>query len=225
MIGFFPANSVGDDIEIYANDKKYIYHTLRQQAIHASDNPYYALSDFVAPKETGIQDYVGMFLVTAGIGLKELIVQYEQEEDYYRMIMAKSIADILAESFAERLHQRVRKEFWGYAPDEDLTIEEIFQCRFQGIRPAPGYPACPDHSEKPLLFDVLNSSDQMGVRLTETFAMDPAPSICGVYFAHPAAKYFWIGALGDDQLADYAGRKGETLKETKKRLVFHVTSV
>ena len=224
-LGFFKANSVGDDIEIYNGEKTHLLHTLRQQARHGEGKPYYALADFVAPKESGLTDYVGAFVLTAGDGLAALVERYEAEGNLYKAIMARSLADILAESFAERLHERVRKEFWGYVPEENLTMEEKFRCFFQGIRPAPGYPACPDHSEKPLLFQLLDAKRHTGVSLTESFAMAPAPSICGVYFAHPDSAYFWIGALGEDQLGDYARRKGADLKEIKKQLIFHVTTV
>ena len=222
ITGFMPANSTGDDIEIY--DHKHIdqvrgiLHTLRQQALHDERKPYYALSDFVAPKEYGYKDYIGMFVVTCGLGLDELEAEFAASGDEYRRILIKSLADCLAEAFAEHMHLRVRKEFWGYAADEDLTLEQMFRCEFQGIRPAPGYPACPDHSEKELLFRLLDVEKHTRITLSESYAMWPAASVCGFYFAHPQAKYFWLGSIGEDQIEDYAGRINKNTSFVEQQL-------
>ncbi len=222
VIGFFPVNSVGDDIEVYADDKrkkaKMVFHTLRQQILKSDDKPYYALSDFIAPKETGLADYFGGFAVTAGIGLEKLVAKYKKDHDDYKSILATALADRLAEAFAERMHELVRKEYWGYAPDEDLGEEAFIQCRYRGIRPAPGYPACPDHTEKTQLFDLLGVQKRAGITLTESYAMIPASSVSGIYFAHPKAKYFWLGDVDRDQIQEYAARKGEAVEEVEKWL-------
>jgi len=222
VVGFFPANSVGDDIEVYADESRKdvvtVFHSLRQQAVKYDGRPYYALSDFIAPRSTGRPDYLGGFAVSAGFGTAELAEKYEKDHDSYRGILVKALSDRLAEAFAEHMHQRVRTKYWGYAPDENLTNEELFQCRYQGIRPAPGYPACPDHTEKPLLFGLLNVEQTTGIRLTENFAMIPASSVCGFYFSHPAAKYFWLGKIALDQVQDLARRKGMPVPDLEKWL-------
>jgi 5-methyltetrahydrofolate--homocysteine methyltransferase len=222
VIGFFPANSVGDDIEIYKDDKRQeirtVFHTLRQQIVKHDNKPYYALADFIAPKASGLKDYIGGFVVTAGIGTDVLCAQYEADLDDYQSIMVKALADRLAEAFAERMHERVRKEFWGYAPEENLTNEELIQCRYQGIRPAPGYPACPDHTEKALLFDLLNVTSTTGITLTESFAMMPASSVSGIYFSHPDSKYFWLGKIAKDQVEDLARRKSMPIPDLERWL-------
>jgi 5-methyltetrahydrofolate--homocysteine methyltransferase len=211
VYGFFPANTIGDDdIAIYADETRSqvltVFHTLRQQSEKPEDQPNLALADFISPVETGRIDYVGGFAVTAGVGLEVLCRRFEQDLDDYNSIMAKALADRLAEAFAECLHKRVREE-WGYA-DKMLSHEDLIRERYRGIRPAPGYPACPDHSEKRLLFDLLQVERHTGIRLTETYAMYPASSVSGLYFAHPLAKYFAVGKIGRDQVEDYAGRKG-----------------
>jgi 5-methyltetrahydrofolate--homocysteine methyltransferase len=215
-VGFWPANSVGDDIELFADDDRRhmrsTIHTLRQQMVKPPGRPNLALADFTAPRDTGVADYVGAFAVTAGHRLDELVKRFESEHDDYSAIMARALADRLAEAFAERLHERVRKELWGYAPDEGLTNEDLIAERYQGIRPAPGYPACPDHTEKGQLFELLQASERAGIQLTESFAMLPAASVSGYYFWHPQATYFGLGRIGGDQLADYARRKGMPLE-------------
>ncbi|MCA9401509.1 MAG: methionine synthase, partial [Candidatus Omnitrophica bacterium] len=222
VIGCFPANSVGDDIELYRDEsrKKVVatFHTLRQQAQKPTAKPYLALSDFIAPKTSGVKDYAGGFAVTAGIGIENLLEQFQKEHDDYKSIMIKAIADRLAEAFAELMHQRVRKEFWGYARDEDLSNEELIRCQYQGIRPAPGYPAQPDHTEKPILFQLLDVEKATGISLTETNAMYPAASVSGLYFAHPQSQYFAVGEIQKDQVADYAKRKNISLKDAETTL-------
>ena len=222
VVGLFPANSVGDDVEVYADENRktpiLVFHTLRQQMLKEPGDPYLALSDFIAPKESGVKDYLGAFAVTAGIGVDELADSFKKEHDDYQSIMAKALADRLAEAFAERLHQLVRKELWGYAWYEKLSVEDLISERYRGIRPAPGYPACPDHTEKRLLFDLLKAEQNAGIRLTESFAMHPAASVSGLYFAHPEAKYFALGKIEKDQVADYAKRKGMDLKTVERWL-------
>jgi 5-methyltetrahydrofolate--homocysteine methyltransferase len=213
VIGFWPANSDGlEDIEIYADDGRReiraVIHTLRQQLLKPAGRPDYALADFTAPKDTRAPDYLGGFAVTAGIGLDDYVKRFERDNDDYRSILAKALADRLAEAFAERLHERVRKEFWGYAPDEDFDNASLIREAFQGIRPAPGYPACPDHSEKETLFALLEAEAKAGITLTESFAMLPTAAVSGYYFWHPGARYFGTGRIGRDQVRDYAARKG-----------------
>jgi len=222
VIGFWPANSVGDDIELYSDESRTkVYksiHTLRQQAEKAADEPYYALSDFIAPKETGIADYLGGFAVTTGIGCDELVAEFEKNFDDYNSIMVKALADRLAEAFAERMHELVRKEFWAYSTDESLSSEDLIKEKYRGIRPAPGYPACPDHTEKAVLFEILNAEDSTGIHLTESFAMYPTAAVSGYYFAHPQSRYFGLGKISKDQVEDYAIRKEMTLEETERWL-------
>ncbi len=209
--GFFPANSDGDDIELYRDEARERpvarFHTLRQQSEKPQGQYHLALADFVAPKSSGVADYLGVFALSAGFGVESLCRRFEREHDDYRSILTKALADRLAEAFAESLHKRVREE-WSYGVGENLGPEDLIHERYRGIRPAPGYPACPDHSEKRTLFDLLEVEKRTGVVLTENFAMDPASSICGLYFAHPEAGYFAVGKIGADQLADYAARKG-----------------
>jgi 5-methyltetrahydrofolate--homocysteine methyltransferase len=211
VIGLCPANSVGDDVEIYADDtrNKVVakFHFLRQQAQKPSDRANYCLADFVAPKDSGAKDYFGCFAVTAGIGIDPIVAKFEKNHDDYNAIMIKALADRLAEAFAERLHLRVRKEFWGYAKKENLSNSDLIAEKYHGIRPAPGYPACPDHTEKGLLFDLLNASENAGMTLTESYAMLPTAAVSGFYFGHPDAQYFAVGKIDKDQVADYAARK------------------
>jgi len=212
VVGLFPANTVhDDDIEVYADTSRRevlaVLHGLRQQFEKPPGRPNLCLADFVAPKQTGLADYIGAFAVTAGHGLEELCAAFEGQHDDYNSIMAKALADRLAEAFAERLHERVRKELWGYAPDEALSHAELIRERYVGIRPAPGYPACPDHTEKQVLFQLLDVSRHTGIRLTESYAMWPAASVSGWYFAHPEASYFGLGKINRDQVEDYARRK------------------
>jgi 5-methyltetrahydrofolate--homocysteine methyltransferase len=221
VYGFWPANAVGDDIEVYADESRAqvltVFHTLRQQLAKRADQFNQALSDFIAPRESGRIDYMGGFAVTTGIGLTELCAEFEREHDDYNSIMAKALADRLAEAFAELLHQRARRE-WGYGRDENLSIEDVIKERYRGIRPAPGYPAQPDHTEKRLLFDLLQAEQHTGIQLTESFAMMPASSVSGLYLAHPEAKYFVVGKLEADQVEDYARRKGMELREVERWL-------
>ncbi len=224
VIGFWPAARAGDDdIHIFTDDDRKTVrttlHTLRQQMARGSrDRANFALADFIAPPESGLKDYIGGFTVTAGIGEEEAAERFARENDDYNKIMVKALADRLAEAFAERMHERVRREFWGYAPDERLSNEELIAEKFQGIRPAPGYPAQPDHTEKRTLFDLLNTEQEIGVRLTESFAMMPASSVSGLYFAHPESRYFGVGKIAQDQVADYAARKGWDMETAEKWL-------
>jgi 5-methyltetrahydrofolate--homocysteine methyltransferase len=209
--GFFPASAVGDDVEIYTDESRSgllgTLHTLRQQAVRADGLPAHALADFVAPRETGLADWIGAFAVTAGLGAEEIVRGHDRDNDPYAAIMVKALADRLAEALAEWLHQRVRRE-WGYGKHEGLGVEDLIREKYRGIRPAPGYPACPDHTEKRLLFDLLGGEEVVGIRLTESFAMLPAASVSGFYFAHPQARYFALGKIGRDQVEDYHRRKG-----------------
>ncbi|MGH7516218.1 MAG: methionine synthase [Gemmatimonadales bacterium] len=211
-VGFFPANAVGDDIELYADesrrDVRAVAYTLRQQLSKSAGRPNLALADYVAPRDGGGADYVGAFAVTAGHGLDVLVARYEAAHDDYSAILAKALADRLAEALAERLHERVRTELWGYARDESLANEALIKEAYQGIRPAPGYPACPDHTEKRTLFDLLGAENGAGMKLTESFAMLPTASVSGWYFWRPEARYFGVGKIGRDQVEDYARRKG-----------------
>nr|VFK79013.1 MAG: methionine synthase (B12-dependent) [Candidatus Kentron sp. SD] len=215
VFGFFPANSIGDDVRIYADNPRApraTLHFLRQQVDKQGKNPNLSLADFIAPADTGIPDYLGAFAVTAGIGAEEKAREFTQQHDDYRAILLKALADRLAEAFAERLHQRARKEFWGYAPEEDLDNQALIRETYRGIRPAVGYPACPDHTEKLTLWSLIEPDRNAGIRLTETQAMTPAASVSGWYFSHPDARYFGVGKVGDDQIADYAKRKGVAIE-------------
>jgi len=250
VIGFFPANSIGDDLELYdfeefevetacdkhgshtqkvyevkkeASPKNFVkvgtkLHNLRQQNQKAKNLPNFCLSDFIAPVDSGKQDYVGAFVVTAGVGTEELAVAFEKDNDDYNSIMVKALSDRLAEAFAERMHERVRKEFWGYVPFETLENDELIKEKYQGIRPAPGYPACPDHLEKGTLFEILNATENIGVTLTESYAMFPTASVSGWYYASPHAKYYGLGKISKDQIEDYAARRGMSVEEIERWL-------
>ncbi|MBK6910419.1 MAG: methionine synthase [bacterium] len=222
VFGLFPANAVADSVELYGDDTRTsvlkTFHMLRQQMKKDAASPNLSLADFVAPKETGIRDYLGVFAVTAGGDMDAIVREYEAQHDDYRAILVKALADRLAEAFAEHLHERVRREYWGYAPDETLSNDDLIKENYQGIRPAPGYPACPEHSEKRVLFDLLCAEENVGMTLTEHFAMLPASSVSGFYFWHPQSKYFGIGRVGDDQVEDYAVRKGITFEAAKRLL-------
>jgi len=219
VIGFWKANTINDDdIELEVEGKPVIIHTLRQQTEKMAGEPYYALSDFVAPKGSGKEDYFGGFAVTAGIGCDELVAEFEKGYDDYNSIMTKAIADRFAEAFAEKMHELVRKEHWGYASEEGLSNEELIKEKYQGIRPAPGYPACPEHTEKRTLFDLLKTEETTGIHLTESFAMYPAASVSGFYFSHPESRYFGLGKVTKDQVEDYARRKNMSLEEAEKWL-------
>jgi len=219
VLGIFPANSNGDDISVYEDENrqniKSEFHTLRQQK---KNSPNIALADFVAPKESGVGDYIGTFACTTGIGVKDLVQKFEKSHDDYNAIMVKAIADRLAEAFTELLHKKIRKEIWGYASEENLSNDELVSEKYNGIRPAPGYPAQPDHTEKLELFNLLDAEKNIGVTLTESLAMDPAASVCGIYYSHPQAKYFNVGKISKDQVADYAKRKNMALPEIEKWL-------
>ncbi len=222
VVGLFPANSTGDDIEVYTDDTRTevltVFHTLRQQNEKRNTTPHFALADFVAPKETGIADYIGGFAVTAGIGIEPFVEQFLKDHDDYNSIMIKALADRLAEAFAESLHKIVRTELWGYASAESLNNEQLIKEEYQGIRPAPGYPACPDHTEKKTLFELLNVEGNTGIKLTESFAMYPAAAVSGLYFAHPKSQYFGLGKISRDQVEDYAKRKNMSVETVEKWL-------
>ncbi|MBE9599668.1 methionine synthase [Pedobacter sp. MC2016-24] len=218
VIGFWPANAIGDDIVLDVEGKEVVIHTLRQQAEKVDGQPYYALSDFVAQKETGIPDYFGGFALTTGIGCDELVAEFEAVYDDYNSIMAKALADRLAEAFAEKMHELVRKEYWGYAKDENLSNEALIKEEYAGIRPAPGYPACPEHTEKGTLFELLDAENRIGLRLTESYAMYPTAAVSGFYFAHPQSRYFGLGKITKDQIEDYAIRKNMPIEEVERWL-------
>ncbi|MCE2509942.1 MAG: methionine synthase [Alphaproteobacteria bacterium] len=223
VFGFFPANAVhDDDVELYTDESRKetlaTFRFLRQQVKKTDARADLCLADFVAPKESGIADYLGGFAVTAGHGIEARLDQFEKAHDDFSAILLKALADRLAEAFAERLHERVRREFWGYAPDENLDNAALIKEAYRGIRPAPGYPACPDHSEKTILFNVLEATQRAGIRLTEGFAMLPGAAVSGFYFAHPQAQYFGVGRIGRDQVEDYAKRKGVTVEQAESWL-------
>ncbi|HEV7145529.1 MAG TPA: methionine synthase [Pedococcus sp.] len=222
VIGLFPANAVGDDIEVYTDESRQsvamTLHTLRQQGQHREGVPNRAMADFVAPRESGLSDHIGAFAVTAGLGAQDKIMEFKAAMDDYSAILLEALADRLAEAFAERMHERVRHEFWGYAPDEHLRSDDLIAERYVGIRPAPGYPACPDHTEKELLWDLLKVREQTGIELTESMAMWPGAAVSGWYFSHPQSQYFVVGRIGRDQVEEYAERKGWTLTEAERWL-------
>ncbi len=222
VFGLFPANSVGDDIEIYSDESRsqvaMTYHALRQQGEKPAGKPNLCLADFIAPKDSGVKDYIGAFAVTAGIGIDARVLEFEKKHDDYSAIMLKALADRLAEAFAELLHERVRREFWGYAGDEALSNEDLVEEKYRGIRPAPGYPACPEHSEKGPLFELLHAPENAGITLTESFAMLPTAAVSGLYFAHPESTYFAVAKIDRDQVEDYARRKGWDVQTAEKWL-------
>ena len=222
VVSFFPANAEGDDIVLFADEARTrrlaVAHTLRQQRKPSPGRPNLALADYVAPLGSGRQDWLGAFVVTAGAGIEEKALAFERANDDYASILAKALGDRLAEAFAERMHERVRKEFWGYAPEERFTNVDLIGEHYRGIRPAPGYPACPDHTEKRTLFRLLDAERAAGVSLTESCAMLPASSVSGWYFAHPDAAYFGVARIERDQAEDYARRKGVPLEEVERWL-------
>ena len=223
VVGFYPAKRTAtDDVKLYINEQMdqpfATFHFLRQQNKKASGLPNFSLADFIAPDSSGKTDYIGMFAVTAGVGIEKLIAEYQAVHDDYSDIMVKALADRLAEAFAECLHEKVRKEYWGYAASEQLSNTELISEKYQGIRPAPGYPACPDHTEKRTLFEILEAERQAGIRLTESFAMYPASSVSGYYFSHPESKYFGLGKIEKDQVEEYAERKGMKVEEVERWL-------
>ncbi len=221
VVAFYRAQSTATD-DVLLKDKEgkplTTLHFLRQQNKKAKDLPNFCLSDFIAPVDSGKEDYIGMFAVTAGIGLEKMIDEFKAKQDDYSEIMAKALADRLAEAFAELLHVKVRKEYWGYAPYENADIDTLISEKYQGIRPAPGYPACPDHTEKKTIFELLNAEKEVGITLTESFAMYPTAAVSGYYFAHEASRYFGLGKIEKDQVIEYASRKGMTLEEAERWL-------
>jgi 5-methyltetrahydrofolate--homocysteine methyltransferase len=221
VYGLFPANAVGDDVDLYTDCARGTvleqFHFLRQQSNREGSEPCRSLADFIAPKETGLLDHIGAFAVTSGIGLKELCDRFRAENDDYNAIMAEAIADRLAEAFAECLHKRVREE-WGYGCDEGLSNADLIQEKYRGIRPAAGYPACPDHTEKGSLWRLLDVRANTGMLITESFAMWPGSSVSGLYFAHPESRYFSLGKIERDQVADYSKRKGISVAELERWL-------
>jgi 5-methyltetrahydrofolate--homocysteine methyltransferase len=222
-VGFFPANSSGDDdIEVYADESRaavaHRLHHLRQQKSKPQNQAQSCLADFIAPSSSGRADYIGAFAVTAGIGIDAHVARFEAAHDDYSSIMLKALADRLAEALAERMHERVRRELWGYAPNEHLDGEALIREEYQGIRPAPGYPACPEHTEKATLWQLLDANHSAGIRLTESFAMLPTAAVSGFYFSHRQAHYFGVGKIDKDQVVSYAQRKGFTLSEAERWL-------
>ena len=219
VFGIWPANSIGDDVELDAGeDKPRRLHFLRQQVDKPAERPDFCLADFIAPKDSGRKDWIGAFAVTAGIGIDEHVARFQADHDDYSAILLKALADRLAEALAERLHQRVRTEFWGYAADENLGNDDLIAEKYDGIRPAPGYPACPVHSEKRSLFDLLDAESNAGMELTESFAMLPTAAVSGYYFSHPGSQYFVVGRVSKEQVADYAKRKGVELAQAERWL-------
>ncbi|BAO54397.1 vitamin B12 dependent-methionine synthase activation domain-containing protein [Nonlabens marinus] len=219
IYGLFPANTINhDDIKVEGTDQEFIFRTLRQQSKKATGKPQIALADFIAPKDSGKQDYIGAFCVSTGFGVPERAAQFEKDHDDYNSIMLKALADRLAEALAEYLHLKIRKEFWGYASDEQLENNDLIKEEYKGIRPAPGYPACPDHLEKETIWELLKVEDQIGVKLTESLAMWPAASVSGYYISHPESRYFGLGKIKEDQVKDYADRKGITFAKAEKWL-------
>ena len=223
VIGFFPANTVNDDdIELYTDESRTkvltTLHHIRQQMARQSDQPNFCLADFIAPKGMGVPDYLGAFAVTAGIGIEEHIERFSKELDDYSSILLKALADRLAEALAERMHERVRKELWGYAPEEEMANEDLIKEEYRGIRPAPGYPACPDHTEKATLWELIRPDTTIGLNITESFAMYPAAAVSGWYFSHPESRYFGTGKIQRDQVEDYARRKGMEVRIVERWL-------
>jgi 5-methyltetrahydrofolate--homocysteine methyltransferase len=222
VVSILPANSVGDDIVVYTDESRKkvltIFRNLRNQTQKEDGGPNLCLSDFIAPKTSRIPDYIGAFAVTAGIGVNELVKTFEKNLDDYDSIMVKALADRLAEAFTELLHLKVRKELWGYVTNESLSLNDLLLEKYKGIRPAHGYPACPDHSEKRVLFNLLKAEKQAGVNLTESFSMIPGASVSGLIFAHPQSRYFFVDKISQDQVEDYARRKGVTPETIEKWL-------
>jgi 5-methyltetrahydrofolate--homocysteine methyltransferase len=217
ILGIFPANTVNDD-DIQLSTVNLQLLTLRQQSQKTAGAPNIALADFIAPKDSGKQDYIGCFCVTTGFGVDEKAAEFEKQLDDYNSILVKALGDRLAEAFAEYLHLKVRKEIWGYASDESLSNQDLINEEYKGIRPAPGYPACPDHLEKPTIWKLLNVENEIGVQLTENMAMWPAASVSGYYFANPESKYFGLGKIKEDQVIDYAKRRGISTEMANKWL-------
>ncbi len=228
VVGLWPAGADGDDIVLYADERREqplaSLHTLRQQLARDREHPNLALADFIAPLGTGVEDYAGAFAVTAGHGERERAEAFEREHDDYNKILFAALCDRLAEAFAERLHEHVRRELWGYAADERLSTAELIGERYTGIRPAPGYGCQPDHTEKRTIFALLDAPGRVGIELTESYAILPGSSVSGLYLSHPQARYFGVGRIGADQLEDYAARKGWTLEEARRWLATLIDS-
>ena len=222
VVGIFPAMSSGDDIIIQHNNEIYTSHHLRQQVKKAEGKSYLCLSDYISPDNNAQQDYIGCFAVTAGLGIEEHVRNFENNHDDYSAILLKALADRLAEALAEKTHAVIRKELWGYASKENLSNEDLIREKYRGIRPAPGYPACPEHTEKDVLWKLLNVEEKTGIKLTSSRAMYPAASVSGWYFSHPESKYFGISHIGPDQLKDYSLRKSWTSAEAEKWLARHI---
>lgn len=223
VVGFYPASRTEtDDVLLFESeaDKNSFakFHFLRQQNKKAQNLPNFSLADFIAPQSASKKDYIGIFAVTAGIGIEKLLEKYKAAHDDYSEIMVKALADRLAEAFAECLHEKVRKEYWGYQPSERLSGDDLIAEKYVGIRPAPGYPACPDHTEKEILFEILDAEKQAGIKLTESFAMYPASSVSGYYFSNSEARYFGLGKIEKDQVKEYAHRKGMDVSEVERWL-------
>jgi len=222
VIGLWPAAAVGDDIAVYADPSQTAelarLHTLRQQLVRDAEHPNLALADFIAPLDSGIPDYIGAFAVTTGHGERARAAAFEAANDDYNAILFTALCDRLAEAFAERMHERVRRDLWGYATEEAYAPEQLIAESYQGIRPAPGYGCQPDHTEKGTMFELLDATAAAGIELTESFAMSPGASVSGLYFAHPQSRYFGIGRIGLDQLEDYAARKGWDPDEARRWL-------
>jgi 5-methyltetrahydrofolate--homocysteine methyltransferase len=225
VVGLWPANSIGDDVEVSLpslpegrDSRLETFHFLRQQVDKPVERPDFCLADFIAPKDSGKQDWIGAFAVTAGLGIEPHVARFEADHDDYNAIMLKALADRLAETLAERIHQHVRKELWGYASDESLDANALIGEKYRGIRPAPGYPACPEHSEKATLFRLLHAERNADMQLTENFAMLPASAVSGYYFSHPQSQYFVVGRVSKEQASDYAQRKGVSLVQAERWL-------
>lgn len=224
VVGFWPANAIGDDIEVYATEdrrsKLATLHTLRQQIARdpSRNRAHTALADFIAPKDSGVADYIGGFAVTSGLGEEEAIEKHVKKTDDYTRIIAKALCDRFAEAFAEAMHEKVRRELWGYAKNERLSNNDLILEKYQGIRPAPGYPAQPDHTEKATLWKLMDVEAASGIVLTESYAMWPGAAVSGLYFSHPDSHYFGVGKVERDQVADYAARKGWTVEEAERWL-------
>ena len=222
VVGLFAANAVGDDIELYTDDTRgavlATLHHLRQQQEKPAGVPNMCLADYVAPRDSGVPDWLGAFACTAGIGIDAHVARFESQQDDYNAILLKALADRLAEALAEQLHQRVRTDLWGYAAGETLDNTALIDEQYQGIRPAPGYPACPEHTEKGTLWQLLDAQRNAGMSITEHFAMLPTAAVSGWYIAHPQARYFGVGDIGRDQVEDYARRKGWTLSQAERWL-------
>jgi 5-methyltetrahydrofolate--homocysteine methyltransferase len=224
VVGLWPANSIGDDVRVSDDSGADLatLHFLRQQAEKPVERPDFCLADFIAPASSGVQDHIGAFAVTAGLGIDDRVRAFEAEHDDYSSIMLKALADRLAEAFAEAMHAKVRRELWGYAADESLDNEALIRETYRGIRPAPGYPACPEHSEKATIFQLLDAPRNAGMELTESFAMTPAAAVSGLYFSHPDSQYFVVGRISREQIEDYAARKGWSLIQAERWLATHL---